>query len=1253
MALPYLVKHIYNNGTEEVIRRGKKIHALGNVELVEYDDLMGAVIFRVKDDGYATFYKVHINQFKDPKTLSLRCSCPYNLSEVCRHKAGALFHLQDLLDKNLLGDKETVYDQRHTIVKMKQLELKLIRMLSEQTNFEAAQNYLRSSHSNILEAKEEKVLAELEYEGEKFKIVIQKNEERNFDTSCTCQSDTEHPLCVHKNIVLLQLLHNYGPNYFDSIRNWDKEKNKLLALYGYSLSDDLKGKFEFTYTDNKPFLRVLDTSIKRVSLNPGTEIRPRFVETEFTTATAEEEQPDKTILKLGIVITANELQYPYVQLEAVQGEADEEMTKYISKAVKLDLSKFINTEVFSEEDKMLLQQLRKLMPGEVSRYLNRNSPFSGIWENIIQQHNDELPEETRHLINEFLHPKIKKFFTELFASRFVFYLPPRKIFTTSNLLPAELMEKFISPEFEVSYTNGKYEVDCRIKLPLADLNIAENESESALFFQSHNQFFTWQRSEDIMLLEKFLPTGKISIAAEDWAVQLQKFILPLSKEYNVHFTNVEKEEVKDIKPEVKILLKEKGDYLLFQPVFNYRGYDVRTTDKEKIILPMADKLLVIQRNLEIEKEFVQKIESLHSGFIRPVEGSVLALKGADVLRNNWFFLFVDAAKEMNIPVFGFEALKNFRFNTAKPSTKIFISSNTDWFDAKIEIQFGEQKVTVEDVKKALTNKQQFVQLEDGTLGILPEEWIKKYSLLFRVGDGKSGSMKLSKYHFSVIEELYLQRDEEELFFKLEEKYERLKENHSIKEIPAPAHLKDILRPYQESGFQWLNYLREVQWGGILADDMGLGKTIQALSFIHHLKEEMGSLKALVVCPTTLMFNWQNEINKFTPTLTYYIHHGGNRSRDTLNNPAIDVIITTYGTLRSDIRQFVDVHFDYVILDESQAIKNPGSKVTKAAGLLKAKNRLCLSGTPLQNNTFDIFAQMNFLNPGMLGSIEFFKQEFSIPIDKFGEKEQKDHLRKLLYPFILRRTKEQVAKDLPEKQEMVLFCEMGDEQRKIYEAYRNDYRDKILGVVENQGIQKSQLTILQGLMKLRQICDSPAIVKEEERFPNVSVKLEEIGREIAENISNHKALIFSQFLGMLALIKEKMKELGVDYEYFDGSSTVSEREKAINRFQNDENCRVFLISLKAGGVGLNLTAADYVYIVDPWWNPAVEQQAIDRTHRIGQTKNVFAYRMICTDTVEDKILKLQERKRNLAKDLITDDEGFVKSLTKEDVEYLFS
>jgi non-specific serine/threonine protein kinase len=231
--------------------------------------------------------------------------------------------------------------------------------------------------------------------------------------------------------------------------------------------------------------------------------------------------------------------------------------------------------------------------------------------------------------------------------------------------------------------------------------------------------------------------------------------------------------------------------------------------------------------------------------------------------------------------------------------------------------------------------------------------------------------------------------------------------------------------------------------------------------------------------------------------------------------------------------------------------------------------------------------------------------------------------------------------------------MEDEQRKIYDAYRNDFRDKILGTIEAQGMQKSQLTILQGLMKLRQICDSPAILNEQEKFENHSIKLEELGREITENISNHKALVFSQFLGMLALIRQKLKELEVDFEYFDGSTSAIDREKAIQRFQNDDKCRIFLISLKAGGVGLNLTAADYVYIVDPWWNPAVEQQAIDRTHRIGQTKNIFAYRMICKDTIEDKILQLQERKRVLARDLIADDEGFVKNLTREDVEYLFS
>ena len=1252
MALPHLIKHIYNNGTDEVIRRGKKIHAIGNVELVEYDDLMGTVAFRVKDDLYSTFNKVNVLKFKDASNISLRCSCPYNLGEICRHEAAALFQLQELLDRNMLGEKELVYNQKHTVVKMKQLDMKMIRLLSSPKSYTEAEEFLQNNKATILEAKDERVKAELDFEGEHHRVVLQKNEERNFDTSCTCQSDEKHPLCVHKAIILIQLTSAYGVNYFDSIRNWDKEKNKLLEAYGYSLTDDLKGKFEFAYKEGKPFLRVLDISIKRVAPSMlGMPERRREV-VEEQDVEVEEETRRTAAMKLGFVFIENNEQYPFIQIEGVQGETDQDVKIFTGKIEKLELAKFINTEVFDDDDKFLVQQLRKLQPGELNRYLNRNSPFSGIWDNIIQQHNDELPEETRSLIIEYLHPRYKKIFSEA-SPHFTFRLPSKKSFTTANLQKIHLSDDPALLQFNINFKNGAYEVECLIKLNHGEVALSKNEVDSPFIFSHDDTFYLYKKPADVLIVEKFVKKGKQVISADNWSKQLQDYILPLAKEYNVHFSNVKREDIKDLKPEVKLMLKEKGDYLVFQPQYVYRGYEVKPNDKEKIIIPQQDKLLVIQRNIEEENAFLKKIENLHSNFIRPDGSDSLVLKGSEVLKNNWFFLFVDAMKEMEIQVFGFDALKNFRFNTAKPSTKIYISSHTDWFDAKVEIYFGEQKITVADVKKALANKQQFVPLQDGSLGILPEEWIKKYSLLFRVGEGKSEKMKLSRYHFSVIEELYESRNEEELFFQLEERYDKLKEFKNIEPIEAPQHLKPILRPYQESGFQWLNYLHEVKWGGILADDMGLGKTIQALSFMHHIKETNGSLKALVVCPTTLMYNWENEIKKFTPTLTYYIHHGGTRVKQPLTQTTFDVIITTYGTLRSDIKLFVEPDFDYIVLDESQAIKNPSSKVTKAASLLKAKSRLCLSGTPLQNNTFDIFAQMNFLNPGMLGSMEFFKQEFAVPIDKFGEKEQKDHLRKLLFPFILRRTKEQVAKDLPDKTEMILFCEMGDEQRKIYDAYRNDFRDKILGVVDSQGIQRSQLTILQGLMKLRQICDSPAIMKEEEKFPNVSIKLDELVREITENMSNHKALVFSQFLGMLALIREKLDELGVKYEYFDGSTTAPDRQKAIDGFQNDDTCRVFLISLKAGGVGLNLTAADYVYIVDPWWNPAVEQQAIDRTHRIGQTKNIFAYRMICKDTVEDKILSLQEKKRALAADLITDDSGFVKNLTREDLEYLFS
>jgi non-specific serine/threonine protein kinase len=1247
LALPHLLKFAYNHGTEEVIRRGKKIHAIGFVELVEHDELMGTVVFRVKDDSYATFYKVYIQKYKDERSMNVRCSCPYNLGDICRHEVASLFYLQDLIDRNILGLKDAVYDQRHTVVKMKSIDLKSIRTLTAPAALHDAEQFLRTNKASILSAKDDVVKAEVTTAGESWPVTLKRNDERNFDTSCTC-AETEHAICEHKAIVFIQLLNVYGPLYFDSIRNIDKEKDKLLGIYGYSLKDNWQDKFEFIYKDGKPFLRVLDQTVKRV--DPSTLKKPVPVQEETVTAVAEAEEI-KPGVRLGVVLNNNHKQFPYFTVDVVKGEADEEGVAFIDNVEKLDISRFVETNDLAESDKQLLQLLRRLQPAEISKFVNRNSPFSGIWENIIHHEEDDLPEDTRELITDYMLPRLQKLFTE--HSGPVYLLPKGKEFKTKSLQQVSLSSVFLHPFFELKKQDKKWLWSYKVKVNSADVDVAENEWNSPLIFLLNNEMRTWQTKEDALLALPFVGNGNTSVNGKELENFLQKEALRLAKDYHVEFDESLIKEVKAGEPEVTLQLQERGEYLVLNPTFSYKGYKIRPNDKDEIILQQDDGLVLVHRNREKEKEFLTRVENLHSQFIRPEGGAQLALKGTEVLRNNWFFLFVDAMKEMKVPVEGWEVLKNFRFNTHKPKTQIYISNGVDWFDAKVDVVFGDQRVTIAEVKKALQNKQSFVQLQDGTLGVLPEEWIKRYSMLFRLGENKQEQLRLSKYHISVIDQLYETRDETELMIELEEKYERLREFNRIKAVAPPEHLQPILRPYQESGFHWLNFLNEVGWGGILADDMGLGKTIQALSFLHHLNEKNGHLKALVACPTTLMFNWENEIKKFTPSLTYYIHHGAQRTRDVKSFDGFHVVITTYGTLRSDIKLFTEQQFDYVILDESQAIKNPQSKVAKASCLLKAKNRLCMSGTPLQNNTFDVFAQMNFLNPGMLGSVEHFRNDFATPIDKFGEKEQKDHLRRLLYPFILRRTKEQVAKDLPEKTETVLYCEMEDEQRKIYDAYRNEYRSKILGTIEEQGIGSSQLTILQGLMKLRQICDSPFILNETEKLPNASIKLDELARELQENMGHHKALVFSQFLGMLGLIKEKLTELEIPFVYFDGSTSATDREKAVNEFQNNEEVRVFLISLKAGGVGLNLTAADYVYIVDPWWNPAVEQQAIDRTHRIGQVNNIFAYRMICKDTIEDKILVLQERKRALAKDLITDDTGFVKSLTREDVEYLFS
>ncbi len=1243
MSLPPLLRHVYNHGTEEVIRRGKKIFYTSGVQLLDVDHLLEQVRFRVRNDLYQNYYTVTVLKFLQPKDLSVRCQCPYNLGDICRHEVAALFQLNEILQSGFFENSDITYDQKHTVVRMRQINTQMLRVFSSAPTMEQAERWAAANKSIITTAKADTIEAEVPDEDKTYKVVIKQNEDRYFDTSCGCD-EKDHPLCVHKATLFLQILKKYGAQYFQSMHDWDIQKNKLLEQYGYSLSDDLTNKFTFIYENGKPFLRVLDKSIKKVAapekLQPLAVAVPVIVE---------------EVKRLGLVLDTTTNWYPSTHMLLVAGYTDEDGKKYINGIDKLELLQYVDPTRYRDEERELIPIVRKFLPEEILKYLRKNLPFGDFLDDYTQVLKDNPAAEIKEQVWEYLLPKYHKLFERYSKYELCFIKTSSGPLSSATLDPVQFADSVVHPQLSVRKENKDYTVTLSWAIEGRAVAHDEVHAYNAALFLYDYKLFCIGSTQEINIAEHFPPQGIIQVSNKDWPQYLEQTVIPWSRNLHVHFDEELVETVDKIKPEFQLYLQERDQVLVMTPAFSYDGIDVKWGYFGDVIQPQNGVVKIVQRNDEAEQEFINMLRYLHSDIEQNFKEHFLHMPGTSVLANNWFFRFTDTMKEWNVTLFGFEGLKNLRINIHKPDTHVHVTSNIDWFDANIEITFGEQIVTVEDIKKALVQKQNFVRLGDGSIGLLPEDWLKKYALLFKVGDTKGSRVRLKKYHFSVLDELLAEVDENELQQELESKKAKLDSiiANDYSNIEPPAELTALLRPYQLAGFQWLLFLKEAGWGGILADDMGLGKTVQTLAFFQHIKNTTPEARFLVVCPTTLMYNWENEIKKFTPGLTSFIHHGPKRAVQASTFDGIAVTITTYGTMRSDIKMFKDIPYDYVVLDESQSIKNPQSQVAKASLLLNSKNRLALSGTPVQNNTFDLYAQMNFLNPGMLGSREFFMNEFATPIDKFQEDEVKQQLKKLTYPFLLRRTKEQVAKDLPEKTETILFCEMGPEQRKIYDAYRNSYRSQILGMIEERGIERSTMHILQGLTKLRQICDSPAILNEDHEYGNHSVKLEELTREITENVGDHKVLIFSQFLGMLGLIRTHLKEQGISYAYFDGSSSSTERERNIQLFQNDETCRVFLISLKAGGIGLNLTAADYVYIVDPWWNPAVEQQAIDRTHRIGQTKNIFAYRLICKETIEEKMLQLQERKRALASDLVSDDNAFLKKLTTDDIAFLFS
>jgi SNF2 family DNA or RNA helicase len=479
--------------------------------------------------------------------------------------------------------------------------------------------------------------------------------------------------------------------------------------------------------------------------------------------------------------------------------------------------------------------------------------------------------------------------------------------------------------------------------------------------------------------------------------------------------------------------------------------------------------------------------------------------------------------------------------------------------------------------------------------------------------------------------------------------QKLQNFESIQDVPVPAGLNTTLRTYQQDGLNWLNFLDDFNFGGCLADDMGLGKTVQIIAFVLSQRDKVAHNTNLLVVPTSLIFNWQAELLKFAPSLKVHTIYGANRIRSAANFDQYEIVLTSYGTLLSDVNFLKDYVFNYLFLDESQNIKNPGSQRYRAARLLKSRNKIVITGTPIENNTFDLYGQLSFACPGLLGSRQYFKDIYSSPIDKFKVSKRFTELQKKVQPFILRRTKQQVAHELPDKTEMVLYCEMQPEQRKIYDAYEKGFREFISATTEEQ-LPRSSMHVLKGITKLRQICDSPLLLEGEKIPGNASAKMDTLLEQIESKAPYHKILIFSQFVGMLDLIRTELESRKIKFSYLTGSTR--NREAVVNDFQDNDEIRVFLISLKAGGTGLNLTAADYVYLIDPWWNPAIENQAIDRSYRIGQHKNVIAVRLICQNTIEEKMVKIQESKRNLADNLVQADTDVFKSLTKDDLLTLF-
>ena len=742
----------------------------------------------------------------------------------------------------------------------------------------------------------------------------------------------------------------------------------------------------------------------------------------------------------------------------------------------------------------------------------------------------------------------------------------------------------------------------------------------------------------------------------------KKFVVPLIEENHVYAVGLEITTEKYVaKPIIKLGKLLSGQFG-FTLAFQYGEYTFPYHSSKYVSVSLkrlgeSYRFVRVKRSRNWEEI---KRQTLEIYGVEHIQGSQFEPVGDGSL-NDTLQWVTDHRTDLDKAGFEIQQGLDQEYTLIPPDIEIVAESDGDWFDVKARVILGGFEIPIQELKKTIEKGEDKILLPSGEWAIIPEKWIEQIKGLALFSVSESG-LKLKKQHIGIVKPFLKRVNQDEASVRVED-------FEGVGEYQVPLGFHGELRPYQKAGYNWICFLYELGLGGCLADDMGLGKTVQALAFLQRIKEAsqqkplehtargqvdlFASPKgatSLLVVPTSLIFNWIYEARKFTPDLNIIPHVGIQRARDTSDFSRADLIITTYGTLRNDIDLFKSFPFEVALLDESQFIKNPTSQVAKKVNRVDARFRLTLTGTPIENSVVDLWSQMNFVNPGLLGNYKFFQKEFVFPIEKQMDAVQSEQLQRIIKPFVMRRTKLQVATDLPPKSEQIIYCDMTEEQQDLYEKTKSTYRNAILDAIQKNGLAKSRIQVLSGLTRLRQIANHPVL--SDESYEASSGKFQQIEQMLLTALDeDHNLLIFSQFVGHLALIRNLLDEKKIPYCYIDGATKAEDRKKEVLTFQNGEKS-VFLISLKAGGFGLNLTAADYVFLLDPWWNPAAENQAIDRTHRIGQTQKVFSYKFVTNNTVEDKIIALQRKKKSLSDSLIKTEESYIKQVTVDDIRQIF-